>query len=360
LNINQSVGAVVDSLPIFIVGAGGIVRDAHLPAYRKAGFTVVGICDLDRGKAEALQSSFPEAGKVYDSLDSFLQSHGRETIVYDIAVPASSIISVLKKLPDGVPVLIQKPMGEDVQDATAILQLCEQKSLTAAVNFQLRYAPFSLAAKSLVDQEVIGDIYDVEIMVCVYTPWHLWKFLEEKPRVEILYHSIHYLDLVRSFLGNPARVYASTVKHPHVKQLASTRSTIILDFDAYKQARIITNHGHNFGIEQQNSYLKLEGTRGAIQIQMGVSLNYPKGLPDRLQFISDKTDGKWRELALSGSWFPDAFIGPMSQVQRLFNERGHDKLEVLRDNFETMRLVEAAYRSSESGGVLLSDISVPH
>ena len=31
--------------PIAICGAGGIVNDAHLPAYRKAGFTVTGIYD---------------------------------------------------------------------------------------------------------------------------------------------------------------------------------------------------------------------------------------------------------------------------------------------------------------------------
>lgn len=356
LNIKQSVDPVGDKLPIFIVGAGGVVRDAHLPAYRKAGFTVVGLCDLDRKKAEGLINSFPEAGKVYDSLDSFLQLHGSEAIVYDIAVPASEIIFVLEKLPAGVPVLIQKPMGEGLQEAKGILALCEQKSLTAAINFQLRYAPFSLAAKSLIEQGAIGQVYDVEVMVCVYTPWHLWGFLTEKPRVEILYHSIHYLDLVRSFLGDPLKVYASSIKHPHSKELASTRTTMILDYDPYTQARIITNHGHGFGIEQQKSYLKIEGTEGAISVQIGVSLNYPNGLPDRFSFVSDKTNGRWSEIELSGSWFPDAFIGPMSCLQRLFKERHNDKLHVLRDNFQTMRLVEAAYRSCESGGIILKDV----
>src|SRR6185312_14999583 len=32
---------------IGIVGAGAITQVAHLPAYRKAGLTVAGICDLD-------------------------------------------------------------------------------------------------------------------------------------------------------------------------------------------------------------------------------------------------------------------------------------------------------------------------
>jgi len=34
--------------PIVLIGAGGIVRDAHLPAYRKAGFTVASIFDANQ------------------------------------------------------------------------------------------------------------------------------------------------------------------------------------------------------------------------------------------------------------------------------------------------------------------------
>lgn len=354
--IKQNLSPVEDKIPIFIIGAGGIVRDAHLPAYRKAGFVVNGICDLEEKKAEALVKSFPEIRSVYDSLETFMLAHGNKRVVFDIAVPASQVVEILEKLPDGVPVLIQKPMGETLDEARSILELCSRKALAAEVNFQLKYAPFSIAAKSLIEQGAIGDIYDIEIMVCVYTPWHLWDFLKDKPRVEILYHSIHYIDLVRSFLGNPQKIYASTVKHPKTKDLASSRTTMILDYDPFTQARIITNHGHDFGLQEQKSYLKIEGTKGAIQVQIGVSLNYPKGKPDRLSFIGEQTHGQWREVELHGSWFPDAFIGPMNHVQHFYRENDKDRLETIRDNFETMRVVEAAYRSSEAGGLALSDI----
>ena len=36
--------------PIVIIGAGGIVNDAHIPAYRKANFEVLGLYDIDRKK----------------------------------------------------------------------------------------------------------------------------------------------------------------------------------------------------------------------------------------------------------------------------------------------------------------------
>ncbi len=44
---------------IGIVGAGGIVNYAHLPAYKKAGFRVVGITDRNREQAERSRQSVP-------------------------------------------------------------------------------------------------------------------------------------------------------------------------------------------------------------------------------------------------------------------------------------------------------------
>ena len=38
--------------PIVIIGAGGIVRVAHLPAYAKAGLVVSGVTDLDAGRRD--------------------------------------------------------------------------------------------------------------------------------------------------------------------------------------------------------------------------------------------------------------------------------------------------------------------
>ena len=75
--------------------------------------------------------------------------------------------------------------------------------MLAAINFQLRYAPYILAAKKLIHKGLLGELNDIEVNVNVYTPWHLWDFLFTSPRVEILYHSIHYIDLIRNLLGNP-------------------------------------------------------------------------------------------------------------------------------------------------------------
>ncbi|MEJ2009556.1 MAG: Gfo/Idh/MocA family oxidoreductase [Acidobacteriota bacterium] len=348
-SINQKPPMPESPAPIVIIGAGGIVKDAHLPAYRKAGFKVQGIYDKDPAKAEALASAF-EVGRVCKSLNEAVDL-GRGKAVFDVAVPAAAILDVLPGLPDEAGVLIQKPMGENLAQGREIRDLCHKKRLKAAINFQLRYAPLALAARSLIDQGAIGKICEMDFRVTVYTPWQLWTFLEGIPRVEILYHSIHYLDLIRSFLGNPKGVYAKSLKHPKAPRLAATRSNIILDYGESVMAGIAANHHHEFGPRQQESYVKWEGEHGAIKAQLGVNLNYPEGLPDNFEYciLSEGEPAEWRSVELKGTWFPDAFIGTMASVMRFVEGSAGEMPTSVDDAFETMAVVEAAYQSSATG-----------
>ncbi len=275
--------AAINSIPIYIIGAGGIVNDAHLPAYKIAGFNVQGIFDIDVEKAKATAENF-SIQFYYTSLSEMIAA-APANAVFDVAVPGSQTTPVLQQLPNTAFVLLQKPMGENLTEAKAILALVKEKNITAAVNFQLRYAPYILAAKKIIADGSIGVINDVEVNVNVFTPWHLWNFLNSAPRVEILYHSIHYIDLVRNLLGNPKSVYAKTTKHPSMPQLASVRSNIIMDYGDMIAANILTNHCHNYGTPKQQSYIKIEGSKGAIKINFGALIDYPRGAADSFEYV---------------------------------------------------------------------------
>ncbi len=342
-----------NKLPIVIIGAGSIVNDAHLPAYKIASFDVVGIFDINNERAKTIAGKFG-IPTVYESLEQLVKQAPRNA-VFDIALPASEIISSLLKLPDGSPVLIQKPMGNNFTEAKEILQIARSKKLLAGINFQLRYAPFILAARDVIDKGLIGELCDIEINVNIYHPFHLWDFLFKSERVEILYHSIHYIDLVRSFFGNPEGMYAKTVKHTMMPALASVRSSIIMNYGDWIRAIILTNHCHDFNQKHQHAYIKLEGTNGAVRINMGLLMDYPAGTRDVVEFISNKGNSKpeWQSLEVEGTWFPEAFIGTMSQVMKAASgeiERPDNSVE---DCIYTMACVEAAYESSEKGGTKL-------
>ena len=330
--------------PIVILGAGGIVRAAHLPAYAKAGFPVIAVADPVSGKAAELASE-RGIGHAFNSIEEAVRFAPPDAI-FDIAVPATQIMTILPHLPSGAPVLIQKPMGETLEEATLIRDHCRNRGLVAAVNFQLRYAPNNLAAVALARAGLLGEVHDMEVQVRTYTPWQLWTFLATAPRLEILYHSIHYLDLIRSWLGNPLGVYAKTVKNPQTASLAATKSSILLDYGDWKRVFIVTNHGHDLPTETHRSFVQWEGTRGAIRMDMGVNLDYPKGIPDTISYAERGTSTGWKSLPIQGNWFPDAFIGSMGALQS-YVEGSIPELPISFESaYETMALVEAAYRSS--------------
>ena len=335
--------------PIIIIGAGGIVRDAHLPAYSKAGFTVEGIYDLSRENAEALANTY--GLRCFSSLEEAAAA-ATETTIFDIAVPANATADVLQLLPSGHPVLIQKPMGEDLGQARVIRDICRWKNLTGAVNFQLRFSPPVSLARDMISRGDIGDVIDMEVRMTVFTPWHMWPFLEQRPRVEILYHSVHYLDLIRSFLGDPESVYARCTRHTLTPRLSSTRSTIIMNYGDLIRANIEVNHGHAFGPKHQESFVKWEGTKGAIKLRIGLMLNYPNGQEDQFEYVilEDGKAPEWISVQVEGSWFPDAFMHRMANLMSYLDGSTPTLPASVEDAYRTMAVVEAAYESNDGGG----------
>jgi len=333
---------------IVIIGAGGIVQGSHLPAYKLASYPVVGIYDLnyETAKKVAKENGILEVAKTIEELVKIAQE---KEAVFDIAVPASATAEILRQLPDHVAVLMQKPLGESIEQAKEILDICKEKKLIAGVNFQLRQAPYIIAVRKLIEEGKIGEIVDIDWRVVELHPWHLWDFLFSKERMEINYHSVHYIDCIRSFVGNPDYVYCKTMQHPKMRDLTQTRTSIIMDYGKDLRVNIHVNHNHDFGPEYQESTLKIEGMKGAIRVRLGLILDYPEGRPDKVEYILD--DGKgWRELKVRGSWFPEAFIGTMGGLMKKLEDPQYHYMNSVEDAYETMCVVEACYDSSESGG----------
>jgi len=335
--------------PIVIIGAGGIVRSAHLPAYKKGKFSVIGLMDQNLERAASLAKSHVIA-HAFDNIDRVVQFAPKD-VVYDIAVPASQLSHILPHIPDGSAVLMQKPMGETLEEGRIIRDLCRTKKLTASVNFSLRYSPNNLAIAALAKAGLLGDIHDLQVQTTTYTPWDLWTFLSTAPRVEILYHSIHYFDLIRSWLGNPNSVYAKTVSNPQTANLAATKTIAILDYGDNKRVFVASNHHHNFGQKHQHSFVQWEGTRGAARIRMGLNLDYPLGVPDTAEFAERGCmEDCWQLLPVTGDNFPDGFIGTMGALQAFMEGSTSSLPTHYEDAFQTMALVEALYRSSAQSG----------
>ncbi|WP_417427023.1 Gfo/Idh/MocA family protein [Hoeflea sp.] len=333
--------------PITIIGCGGIVRDGHLPAYRKTDLPVAGVFDVNRDVAEALARDF-SVPVVHDALDGALAACGT-TGVFDLALPPAILLDTVKRLPKGATALLQKPLGPDGDAAREIVAALKARDITAATNFQLRFTPSMLAIEDAVRKGLFGEVVDVDVHLAVYMPWELWSFIPHMKAVEMPLHSIHYLDWIRGLLGEPDSIFAKAVKHPRYPGLADARSSIILDYGDRVRCALSLNHTYNFGPEHIDATIRVEGTKGAAHLTVGYLIDYVQPVPERLEIVTE--GNSWTHLPLTGERMPDSFAYVMANLQRFAAGEDDCLVTDVADSMRTMLLVDAGLESSRKGGV---------
>ena len=160
---------------IGIVGAGGIVKAAHLPAYRAAGFAVSAIYDRESERATALAAEF-DIPHVCRTLDEMLHDPSLEVI--DIAVPPEAQAQVVYgAVRQGKHLLCQKPLARTAAEAKLLLEAAEAASVKLAVNVSMRWAPAMRETTGLIRGGAIGDVTSALFDVKYYENWELWPWL---------------------------------------------------------------------------------------------------------------------------------------------------------------------------------------
>ena len=325
---------------IAIIGAGGIINYAHLPAYKKAGFRVVGITDRNRESAEktAKDHAIP---RVYASIDELLAD--KDVEIVDVAIyPAGQLEIVEKVTAAKRHVLCQKPFADEFAKAVRSVELAEAAKVKIAVNQQMRWDAGIRCARILIDDGWLGTPTYGTIQVHCNTDWSLWPWIYQGKRVEVMFHSIHYIDSLRFLLGDPASVFTSGSRGPAETTKAETKTLTIWDYNSGLQ--VLIDACHSTWQDDPYAIFRLEGTEGVIKGTIGLMYNYPTGRPDTLEFMSKRNNGYWFSARLDSMWIPDAFVGPMASLMRAI-EDGSEAETSGRDNLRTLQIVFAEYRS---------------
>jgi len=325
---------------IAIIGAGGIINYAHLPAYKKAGFRVVGITDRDREAAEktAKQHAIP---KVYASIEELLAD--RDVAIVDVAVYPAGQLEIVEKVSAAKRhLLCQKPFADEYAKAVRSVELAEAAKVKIAVNQQMRWDAGIRCARILIEDGWLGIPTYGTIQVHCNTDWSLWPWIYQGKRLEVMFHSIHYIDSLRYLLGDPTSVFTSGSRGPAETTQAETKTLTIWDYNSGLQ--VLIDACHSTWQDDPYAIFRLEGTEGVIKGTIGLMYNYPTGRPDTLEFMSKRNNGYWFSARLDSMWIPDAFVGPMASLMRAI-EDGSEPETSGRDNLRTLQIVFAEYRS---------------
>jgi predicted dehydrogenase len=331
---------------IGILGSGFVVNECHLPAYRKAGFNPVAIASRSRPKAEqtAQRHGIPKA---YNSYDDLLNDPSIE--VLDIAVPPQAQLNLIRqacarKTVRGI--LAQKPLGVDYKEAVDAVACCRQAGIVLSVNQNMRYDQSVRAAKTLLQNGVIGEPVFATIEMRGIPHWMPWQAELGWATLRIM--SIHHLDCFRYWFGDPQGLYCSIRPDPRTEfRHDDGICTYVLEYA--KGLRCVGIDDPWTGPAKEGCpsdiYLRwrIEGLNGLAMGDIGWCRD-PYTTPSTIKFAS-KGDSSFQEPKWTESWFPDAFIGTMAQLL-IALETGKEPAISGADNLKTMALVEAAYASA--------------
>ena len=329
---------------IGIVGCGGIVNYAHLPAYQASGFRVVACHDRDMTAAErtAAAHGIP---RIAATLGDLLADD--EVEIVDVAVTPEAQVAIAERAATaGKHLLCQKPLAPDYPAAARLVATARDAGVKLAVNQQMRWDAGIRVAHQLIAQGALGQPADARIEVSVRTPWHLWPWMAQSPRLEVMYHSIHYHDSLRFLFGEPTRVTAVHGRFPGQPETGETRTATVLEYENGLVTLVDVNH-HNWS-DDAYARFRFLGSGGIITGTIGLLYDYPHGRVDTLSYQANAEPRAWHDAPLQTRWIPDAFAGPMASLMEAIESGGEPETSG-EDNLGTLRIVHAAYRSAAEG-----------
>jgi predicted dehydrogenase len=332
---------------IGILGSGFIVDSCHLMSYRKAGFNPVAIASRSRENA-ALVATRHSIACVHESYEALLDDASIE--VLDIAVPPQHQLALIQSACERSTVkgiLAQKPLALSYDDATKAVERCERAGIVLAVNQNMRYDPSVWGVKTLLQQGELGDPVFATIDMRGIPHWQPWQRETESASLWIM--SIHHLDCMRYWFGDPERVFCSTrsdprTKFPHTDGICTT----ILEYENGLRCVVIDDVWTGPAREGCPGDIRIEwrieGLDGLAIGDIGWCKD-PYTSPSTMRYAR-KGGSIFEVFNPPESWFPDAFAGTMGQLL-IAVETGQTPAISGRDNLQTIALVQEAALSAK-------------
>jgi len=180
-------------LKLAVIGGGAHCSENHLPALARfreehpGSIEFTAFCDRDQGVIDRISRTWPFC-RHYRSVSEMIES---ETLDGCIAVtPIEQTASVaIQLLEAGIPLLLEKPPGKNLEEARLICATVERTATPAMVSMNRRFDPVLMAARDYLASRAITHIKASICRIARHEP----TFFRDT--------AIHAVDAIRSLAG---------------------------------------------------------------------------------------------------------------------------------------------------------------
>ena len=335
-----------------LIGCGFFAQN-QLHAWRDIdGAEIVALCDRDPERLAATAETFGIARTYTDAAAMFA---AEELDFVDIATTVQSHRPLVEMAAGaGCHVICQKPFAETMDDARAMVAAVEAAGRTLMVHENFRWQSAVRKAIETVRSGAIGTPFFGRVAFrSGYDVYSGQPYLAEGERFIIEDLGIHILDISRALFGDVERI-AATTKRVNPKIKGEDVATMLLAHEGGVTSVVDCSYATRRTPETfPQSLLEIDGTEGTLRLDAGYSLVVQTGGDETVTDVSPPVlpwaERPWHNIQESVRIIQQHFVACINA--------GTQPETSGADNLKTLALVQAAYRSAETGEtVRLSDI----
>jgi len=301
----------MDDPRICILGAGALSSRRIYPYIGAAGAALVGVCDLDKDKAERNARRF--GGRVYTDLPEMLDAERPDGVIVCVGPEGhAELAPTVMRL--GYPVYTEKPPAPSAEAALRVARVSAETGMLCTTAFKKRYSTGYTRAKLWVESHAPDDLYSISV------DYASAQYSNESPRSSFLLDfAIHLIDATAYLYGEADEVFA------YAKGLDAYAVSIRFRSGAVGSMNL--NCGRSFGIPTEEVELT---ARGANWMTLHNSSCW--------RIVENGKSTEWRE--------PPTFTSAGDSG----NDTGHlaeivDFLAALREDRSTRSCIAESYKS---------------
>ena len=327
-----------------LIGCGFFAQN-QLHAWGEiAGAEIVALCDHDEARLSETAARFGIA-RTYRDAGEMLAAEAIDFV--DIATTAPShrpLVEMAARA--GRHVICQKPFAETMEDARAMVAAVEEAGRVLMVHENFRWQSAIRRAIETVRGGAIGEPFFGRISFrSGYDVYAGQPYLAEGQRFIIEDLGIHILDIARAFFGDVDRL-ASTTRRVNPQIRGEDVATMLLAHAGGVTSVVDCSYATRREPETfPQTLMEIDGTDGTLRLDAGYRLTVQSGGKENVLDVSPPllawAERPWHNIQESVRIIQQHFVDCLAE--------GRQPETCGADNLKTLALVEAAYRSAETG-----------
>lgn len=334
--------------PLRVAGIGaGFFSQFHYEAWQRLPEAeLVAICDRDQAKAAAAAQAFG-APQLFTDAEALLAAGPLD--ILDIAAPPAAHLDLIRLAAGKVPTIIcQKPFCGGLDGATEACAIAASAGTRLVVHENFRFQPWFRECKRQLDAGALGEVYEIAFRLRPGDGQGPRAYLDRQPYFQkmerFLLHetAIHLFDVFRFLLGDVVAVFAD-LRRLNPVIAGEDAGLVILRFASGSRALFDGNRLADHRAENRRltmGEMQIDGAEACLRL-------------DGFGRLFLRAHGSNQEDELAYAWQDRGYGGDCVhtfQAHVLQHLAEGTALENQAEDYLTnLRLVEAAYRSNESG-----------